>query len=404
MRKKKNVLVKRPLKKETNVNVYFIFVILIGIFLTVWLVQKGLRYIPLAKDTPNIRSNTFDLFSSCSSTENYDSWGLNPPDLGAESNPEIVLAMRGWGETTGEMDLVTYGYPPGEPPDGKAPQLSTIVKNGVSFSRLYKVHKYNYDTHQASPSYEDYSPVSLLGLSASNGQGVYTPQSGYVLTKDGHTAMLIYATNSTVTLNWIGDDNAIVGYSMHIDGFCVDPSLVALYRQLHSEGRHKMPVLRPGQRIGTANGEVRVAVRDSGSWMDPRSKLDWWQTIVGNPPPTNEPTDAAPTNSKKKKPTATPIPPTKPPRKKKPTIIPTPSLVPNVTQVVNPTTGQVYVTVIQGNNQSNVSPYPSDYSGENTFIPTPTKESTFKVWGERVRGFWDQAFYNLQNFFTTIAP
>jgi hypothetical protein len=54
--------------------------------------------------------------------------------------------------------------------------------------------------------------------------------------------------------------------------------LLALYRQLNSAGRVELPALRPGQPFGrAAGGEIDAAIRDSGSFLDPRSRKDWWQ-------------------------------------------------------------------------------------------------------------------------------
>jgi hypothetical protein len=39
-----------------------------------------------------------------------------------------------------------------------------------------------------------------------------------------------------------------------------------------------MPALHGGDVLGTACGaETLVTIRDSGSFMDPRSETDWWQ-------------------------------------------------------------------------------------------------------------------------------
>jgi hypothetical protein len=39
-----------------------------------------------------------------------------------------------------------------------------------------------------------------------------------------------------------------------------------------------LPALRPGQPIGRAPGsEIDAAIRDSGAFLDPRSRKDWWQ-------------------------------------------------------------------------------------------------------------------------------
>jgi hypothetical protein len=65
---------------------------------------------------------------------------------------------------------------------------------------------------------------------------------------------------------------------LHLENICVDANLLALYRQLNAAGRSKLPALWPGQPIGRAPGrEIEVAIRDSGAFLDPRSRKDWWQ-------------------------------------------------------------------------------------------------------------------------------
>lgn len=229
------------------------------------------------------------------SSESYDSWGLNPPDLTANTNPDTNVFLRGYAETDGELKLITYGYPAGEPPDPDAPQLNSILGNGPQFLHLYKIHKWDWANKKPSSEYETYAPVSVLGLYAKPGQILHTPSSGAKYTIGaGYKAMLIYADEKSVAINWTGDDDATVGYAAHINGICVDTNLVALYKQLNNEGRRKMPVLKDGQKIGTAKtNEVKIAIRDSGTFHDPRSRLDWWKNVKDvTPVPTssNNPT------------------------------------------------------------------------------------------------------------------
>ena len=88
---------------------------------------------------------------------------------------------------------------------------------------------------------------------------------------------MLYAGESGLTLH-IGREDEFFGYVVHIDGVCTDPDLLALYRQRHAEGRRELPALRGHDPIGVAlDREIQVAVRDTGSFMDPRSRNDWWQ-------------------------------------------------------------------------------------------------------------------------------
>jgi hypothetical protein len=57
----------------------------------------------------------------------------------------------------------------------------------------------------------------------------------------------------------------------------VAPELVALYRQLDAGGRKSLPALRGGEVWGmAATGSIKIAVRDTGTFMDPRTCKDWW--------------------------------------------------------------------------------------------------------------------------------
>jgi hypothetical protein len=54
--------------------------------------------------------------------------------------------------------------------------------------------------------------------------------------------------------------------------------LLALYQQSDAAGRYNLPVLRGHQAFGKAlGGEIQIAIRDWGGFLDPRSRNDWWQ-------------------------------------------------------------------------------------------------------------------------------
>ena len=64
---------------------------------------------------------------------------------------------------------------------------------------------------------------------------------------------------------------------VHIEDVAVDPALLDLYNQLNAAGRAKLPALHNGETLGVATGAtIKVAIRDSGSFLDPRSRKDWW--------------------------------------------------------------------------------------------------------------------------------
>jgi hypothetical protein len=74
------------------------------------------------------------------------------------------------------------------------------------------------------------------------------------------------------------EDQVVWGHTIHVENVCVEPSLLALYRAWNDPGRGEPPALFGGQSLGRARGdEIRVAIRDTGRFMDPRSRGDWWQ-------------------------------------------------------------------------------------------------------------------------------
>jgi hypothetical protein len=114
------------------------------------------------------------------------------------------------------------------------------------------------------------------------GETIRSPSSGYDLGQ-GVAAIVLYAATNRITIHYTREDTVAVGYSVHIEDICVDANLLALYNSLESAGRYSQPsfnlvTLTALQPIGTASGsEMRIVIRDSGGFMDPRSLTDWWQ-------------------------------------------------------------------------------------------------------------------------------
>ncbi len=89
---------------------------------------------------------------------------------------------------------------------------------------------------------------------------------------------MLYAAPDRITLKYTRNDNVVQGYTLHVEGLCVDPPLLNLYRSRNAAGRGQLPALQPGQAFARAAGAtVGVAIRDSGTFMDPRSCKDWWR-------------------------------------------------------------------------------------------------------------------------------
>lgn len=219
--------------------------------------------------------------------ETYAAITVPPPptDRPAEQHADLNLALRGYTPTGGVLGLIDYGGPF----DPRAPQLAGLFadnRTGV-FVRLHRVYDWNWPcncrgTPLTTPA------VTLAELATAPGEPLHVPPSGYSIgalnssvAKQGETdyeALVLYAAEDRITLKYTRNDNVIGGYTLHVEHVCVDPALLALYHQWNSAGRGRLPALRAGQAFARANGPtLGVAIRDSGAFLDPRSRKDWWQ-------------------------------------------------------------------------------------------------------------------------------
>jgi hypothetical protein len=206
---------------------------------------------------------------------NYTAFSIvDPMSIDAETDPDLNLSYRGYVPTSAPLALVTYA---GKEPDTKAPQLPGMFGDNrvPAFTNTYQRYRWNPDCDCPLDTYSKW-PVTVLGMGVAPGETIYTPNSGYDI-GGGYEYVVMYAGPNDITLH-IGIEDDFAGYAIHVDGVCTDPDLLALYQQLDAAGRGELPVLKGHQAFGKAIGsEIQVATRDSGSFMDPRSRNDWWQ-------------------------------------------------------------------------------------------------------------------------------
>lgn len=247
-----------------------------------------------AQDAPHQGSRTYlplalSYNGSCTPLpgESYAAIVVPPPptDRPAALHADLNLALRGYTPTTGVLGLVDYGGTV----DPGAPQLAGLFadnRTGV-FVRLQRVYGWDWacncrGTPLSSPA------VTLAELATTPGETVHVPASGYSIgtrnsvvearANTGFEVLVLYAAEDRITLKYTRNDNVIHGYTLHLEHVCVDPALLALYRHWNSAGRSRLPALHAGQAFARANGPaIGVAIRDSGTFLDPRSRKDWWQ-------------------------------------------------------------------------------------------------------------------------------
>jgi hypothetical protein len=189
------------------------------------------------------------------------------------------LALRGYAPTVAYKGIVDLGG--GSSSDPNAPQLYNLFadKRVPPFTGVYRVYDWDWQCNCRGLPLSDWQ-VTLAGFGVSNGEPVCAPGSGYDigLAPVGYSMMVLYASPTRLTLKYTREDNVVNGYTVHIENISVDPALLALYQSMDAAGRGHLPALFGGQLIGSAiTTELGVAIRDAGSFLDPRSRQDWWQ-------------------------------------------------------------------------------------------------------------------------------
>jgi len=183
-------------------------------------------------------------------------------------DPDINLDILGWEEIDGYPGLFDFDHPT----DPKAPQLSTLIEGNCTLP----VSSVNMVSNTGVPPNVPGDYANLVCLSTLAGKPVLVPNSGYDM-GGGCEAVVLYATSDSIVLNYTPDDDIEgPGYTVYLNNFQVDSNLLAYYNERHGSGRAEMPCLSGGEKIGVTSGEICVAIRDTGTFMDPRW-LEWWR-------------------------------------------------------------------------------------------------------------------------------
>jgi hypothetical protein len=222
--------------------------------------------------------------------ESYSVLSVIPPktDPPAESHPDLNLAIRGYQPTTGYLGLIDLDGSS----DSGAPQLPGLFSDNrtPAITSVYQVYDWDWTNHRRGLLISK-PPVTLAGFATSQGEIIHVPDSGYnigtanvvpllgvAVGDGGYEVLVLYASTDRITLKYTREDDVVRGYTLHIEDICIEANLLALYEYWNAQGRSYLPALSAGQGIGRASGDqVRVAIRDSGSFMEPRSRKDWWR-------------------------------------------------------------------------------------------------------------------------------
>lgn len=217
----------------------------------------------------------------------------NPVRL-AETHADKNLAVRGYGlnpDSGLRKDLVDYGVNDPTSP----PQLATIFSpyQVPPIAGLYQMNSWNW-APSPNPGQRggpvDFPNVTAISFDLPAGTPLHAPVSGYDI-GGGMEVVIMYADEDTIALHYTREDSAAKGYTIHVDGICTDPNLLALYNTLdrpdgprydYPISGYSLPALPAGQPFGVTSGkETVVATSDGGAFQDPRSCNDWWQIRPG---------------------------------------------------------------------------------------------------------------------------
>jgi hypothetical protein len=159
-----------------------------------------------------------------------------------------------------------------------SPQLAGIFSDNRTpkIINMYQVYDWNWSSNRRA-GVLTYPPVTMMGTAVTPGEVLRVPDAGTNIGL-GNAVLVLYAAPSRITLKYTGEDNVARGYTLHLENVCVDPPLLSLYQQLNAGGRSQLPALRAHEALGRAIGEeLGIVIRDVGTFLDPRSRKDWWR-------------------------------------------------------------------------------------------------------------------------------
>jgi hypothetical protein len=137
----------------------------------------------------------------------------------------------------------------------------------------YAIHDWDWASNSKGRLIDDGSAV-LVGIKTTPGEPVFIPFKGQDIFQGRYYATLLYASEDSLTFVYTRRGNVVEGYTVHYLGLQVDPNLLKLFRESKGD---KLPGLTHDVPVGVATDELIVAVRDRGTFLDARSRLDWWR-------------------------------------------------------------------------------------------------------------------------------
>ena len=207
------------------------------------------------------------------SISSANTYSLIPIEGGRETRPaaehgDLNLKLRDPQPANLDNALVDI---PNAGSDPNAPHLSSVLK--PDFVATYAVHDWDWNCNCKGKLIEDGKSV-LVGVRTTPGQPLFIPRVSADIFQGKYYATLLYASEDSLTFVYSRRGNVARGYTIHYVGLQTDPNLLALFRQ--SKG-NELPGLSLDVPVGVASDQLVVAIRDNGTFMDARSRADWWK-------------------------------------------------------------------------------------------------------------------------------
>jgi len=201
------------------------------------------------------------------------------PTVGAKSDrpaaehPDLNVKIRGFSNTGGTLGLVDIGGPT----DDRAPRLWSLFSDSREPAFVANLRVYDWDWATMKKLGPIASPeVTAVDFGTTPGEDIKLPRSGYEIAP-GLSARVLFLDEDSITLKYTGEDNVVSGYTVHVLDVCLEPKLRETYNNANASGRDSLPALTTGQAFARAHGtRMRVIIRDTGAFMDPRARKDWW--------------------------------------------------------------------------------------------------------------------------------
>jgi len=185
----------------------------------------------------------------------------------AAEHGDLNLELRDPQPIDVELALVDI---PGSGIDPDAPKLGKVFK--PDFVAAYTVHNWDWGSNAKGELLKEDGLV-LVGIKTTPGEPIFIPYKKQDIYGGKYVAVVLYASEDSLTFSYSRAGNAAQGYTVHYEGFYTDPNLVTLFEE--SKG-NELPGLTLDTPVGVASDELIVAMRDNGKFLDARSRKDWW--------------------------------------------------------------------------------------------------------------------------------